>query len=53
MASYGWGSIGYPKRKIYLDMYVATPLIYYLATPNNFIGLKRDDINKILIIYLL
>jgi len=20
------------------------PLIYYLATPNNFVGLKRDDI---------
>jgi len=27
-------------------------MIYYLVTPNNFVGSKRNDINKILIIYL-
>jgi len=38
--------------KIGIGLYVATPLICYLPTPNNFVGLKRDDIAQILIIYL-
>jgi len=53
-----WGSIGYPKRrkktwKNIIVLHVATPLIYYLAIPNNFVGSNRDDVNKILIIYLI
>jgi len=33
-------------------LYVAIPLIYYLATLNNFVGLMGDDIAQLLIIYL-
>jgi len=38
MLAYEWGSIGYPKREkktsiISIDLQVATPLFFYLATP--------------------
>jgi len=56
LASYPWSSIGYPKEDFFLiigiGLYIATSLIYYLATLNNFVGLKEDDIAQILIIYL-
>jgi len=49
--------IGYPKEEkktwiIGIMLYVAIPLIYYLATLNNFVGLMGDDIAQLLIIYL-
>ena len=33
-------------------LYLAIPLINYLATKNNFVDSKRDDVSKILMIYL-
>jgi uncharacterized protein (DUF486 family) len=46
----------YPKKIkswiINIVLCIAIPLIYYLATPNNFVGSKRYDIKNILIIYL-